>query len=104
MNRPHYGAACCMLLLATTIAGVTEARASEAADCRIGSYRLKDGSVVDIAPTASEALRWRRFDGTTGALLSAAPGQWRSTYGWTDRADSIRVSFPDCSAGEIVFD
>lgn len=93
-----------MLLLATTTAGATEARASETADCRIGSYRLKDGSLVDIAPTASEALRWRRFDGTTGALRSAAHGQWRSTYGWTDRADGKRVSFPDCSAGKIDFD
>jgi pimeloyl-ACP methyl ester carboxylesterase len=93
-----------MLLLATTIAGAAEARASETVDCRIGSYRLKDGSLVDVSPTASDALRWRRFDGTTGALLSAANGQWRSTYGWTDRDDGKRVSFPDCGAGEIDFD
>jgi pimeloyl-ACP methyl ester carboxylesterase len=90
-------------MLAMAIAGITEARASESTDCRTGSYRLKDGGLVDISPTGSDALRWRRFDGTTGALQSEAPGQWRSTYGWTDRDDGIRVSFPDCSAGKIDF-
>jgi hypothetical protein len=90
----HHRALCCVLLLAMTIAGVTEAHASEATDdCRIGSYRLKDGSLVDIAPASSDTLRWRRFDGATGALRSAANGEWRSTYGWTDRPDGKRISF-----------
>ena len=92
-----------MLFLA--IASATEARGAETvANCQIGSYRLKDDSVVDIAPSGGDTLRWRRFDGTTGALLSASNEQWRSSYGWTDRADGKQVSFPDCSAGKIVFD
>jgi pimeloyl-ACP methyl ester carboxylesterase len=86
------------------MAGAMEADASVKADCRIGSYRLEDGSLVDIAPASDDALRWRRFDGETGALRSAANGEWRSTYGWTDRLDGKRVSFPDCSAGRIDFD
>jgi pimeloyl-ACP methyl ester carboxylesterase len=89
----------CVLLLATTLAC-----ASETEDCRIGSYRLNDGSVVDIAPSDKDALRWRRFDGTTGALRRDANGQWRSSYGWTGRADGKAVSFAECSAGEIDFD
>jgi hypothetical protein len=72
----------CALLLVSTISC-----ASETEDCRIGSYRLNDGSLVDIAPADGNALRWRRLEGTTGALHSTANGQWRSTYGWTDRAD-----------------
>ena len=95
---------CCALLLAMTLGGVMDAHASEADDCRIGSYRSKDGSLVDIAPASSDALRWRRFDGSTGALRSAANGEWRSSYGWTDRPDGKRISFPDCRAGEIDFD
>jgi pimeloyl-ACP methyl ester carboxylesterase len=104
MNRLSHSAVCCMLLLAVTIAGVAESRAAETEDCRIGSYRLKDGSLVDISPATGEALRWRRFDGTTGALRSSSAGQWLSTYGWTDRADGKRVSFPNCGDGEIYFD
>jgi uncharacterized protein len=100
----HRGAGCCVLLLAMTLGGVMEAHASEADDCRIGSYRLKDGSLVDIAPASSDTLRWRRLDGATGALRSAANEEWRSSYGWTDRPDGKRISFPDCSAGEIDFD
>ena len=89
----------CVLLLATTLSC-----ASETEDCRIGSYRLNDGSLVDIAPSDKDALRWRRFDGTTGALRSDENGQWRSSYGWTGRADGKVVSFSECSCGEIDFD
>jgi uncharacterized protein len=104
----------CALLLATTIAGAAETdadetktaepKAAEQEDCRVGSYRLQDGSLVDIGPGDEDGLRWRRFDGTTGALKRDANGQWRSTYGWTDRTDGKTVSFSECSAGEIDFD
>ena len=42
------------------------ARASQAIDCHVGTYRLSDGEMLDIAPSDNNALRWRRFDGTTG--------------------------------------
>lgn len=89
----------CALLFATTIAC-----ASETEDCRVGSYQLTDGSFVDIAPAGEGALRWRRFDGATGALRRTASGQWQSSYGWTGRADGKVVSFSECSAGQINFD
>jgi dienelactone hydrolase len=78
--------------------------ANAAADCRIGSYRLHDGSLVDIAPTGAETLRWRRFDGSTGALHRQPNGEWHSTYGWTERADGKVVKFSECPADEINFD
>ena len=74
------------------------------ADCRIGAYRLSDGGAVDIGPSDGPILRWRRFDGTTGALREAPDGTWTSTLGWTDRPDGKTVSFSACAAGDIVFD
>lgn len=73
-------------------------------DCHIGAYRLSDGNVVDIAPSYDGALRWRQFDGTTGALHKAAAGVWTSSTGWSDRSDGKSVSFGDCSKGSIEFD
>ncbi len=87
-----------MLVIATTIV-----RAAETQNCHVGSYRLKDGSLVDVAP-ADDALRWRRFDGSTGALRRDESGKWRSTYGWTGRPDGHALSFSECDAGEIEFD
>ena len=78
--------------------------AAETPDCHVGIYRLKDGSFVDIAPADGGALRWRRFDGTTGALRKGDGGGWSSTRGWTDRPDGKTVSFPDCTTGDIAFD
>jgi hypothetical protein len=78
--------------------------AGAAPDCRVGSYRLKDGSLVDIAPSEGETLRWRLFDGSTGALHRQSNDEWRSTYGWTDRPDGKVVKFSDCPADEIDFD
>lgn len=96
----RYGIALCLFLLANSFA-----RAADKPDCHIGSYRLTDGSAVDIAPTDnSSILRWRRFDGTTGALHEMPNGHWRSTFGWTDRADGRTVSFSDCASGKIDFD
>jgi dienelactone hydrolase len=78
--------------------------ADTAGDCRIGAYRLTDGSIVDIGASDDDALRWRRFDGTTGALHKAADGRWSSTLGFTDKADGKTVTFSDCENGEISFD
>jgi uncharacterized protein len=85
------------LLSATSIA-----RAGDALNCYLGSYRLADGSLVDIAPDG-ETLRWVRFDGAAGVLHAAEHGTWTSTLGWTDRADGLTVSFPNCRAGQIEF-
>jgi uncharacterized protein len=91
---------CCGISLALL---ASPAIAAETVDCHIGSYRLTDGSPVDIAPLDDGMLRWRRFDGTTGALRSSADGAWYSTRGWTKEADGTSVSFSDCATGEITF-
>ncbi|MGA8501289.1 MAG: alpha/beta hydrolase [Candidatus Sulfotelmatobacter sp.] len=72
-------------------------------DCRIGAYRLTDGSVVDIGASDDDALRWRRFDGTTGKLHKTADGSWSSTLGFTDKPDGKTVTFSDCAKGDISF-
>jgi uncharacterized protein len=72
-------------------------------DCRIGSYRLSDGSLIDIGPSTGDALRWRRFDGTTGALHRGPNDVWSSTLGWTNRADGKSVRFSACDVGRILF-
>ncbi|HEX7116018.1 MAG TPA: alpha/beta fold hydrolase [Steroidobacter sp.] len=73
-------------------------------DCRIGIYRLSDGSDVDIAPSDEGRLRWRRKDGTSGSLSLNPDGSWSSSLGWTGRPDGKRVTFSECEAGEIRFD
>ena len=88
----------CVLFAETSIV-----RAGDMLDCHIGSYRLADGNLVDIAPSDDDTLRWRQLDGVTGALHKSANGIWKSTYGWTDRADGRTVSFSACSAGQISF-
>jgi len=90
--------ALCALLAATSIA-----RAGDSLDCHIGSYRLADGRLLDIAPSDANVLRWRQLDGATGALRKSADGTWKSTYGWTERADGIAVSFSACDAGQLSF-
>jgi dienelactone hydrolase len=72
-------------------------------DCHIGSYRLRDGHTVDIAPSEGDTLRWRLFSGETGQLHSQKDGSWTSTYGWTGRPDGKTVSFVDCDKGRINF-
>ena len=91
------------LALVALIAAPSIVRASGTPDCHIGSYRLADGNVVDIAPSDDDTFRWRKFDGATGRLRRDADGVWKSTYGWTDRADGIVVSFSDCRTGKIAF-
>jgi pimeloyl-ACP methyl ester carboxylesterase len=92
-----WAAALC-LSFATSIA-----RGAEATDCHVGTYRLSDGGMVDIAPTDNNMLRWRRFDGTTGALTEKGDGIWTSTYGWTERPDGKSVRFSACADGRIDF-
>jgi uncharacterized protein len=92
---------------ATGAAPVTNPNAAMARppqDCHVGAYRLSNDTVVDIAQSNEDTLRWRRFDGTTGALHKTAPGQWTSTSGWTDRGDGKSVSFSGCDKGSIEFD
>lgn len=80
------------------------ARASQAIDCHVGTYRLSDGEMVDIAPSESNTLRWRRFDGTTGELTKKGGGLWASSYGWTGRPDGKSIRYSGCEAGRINFD
>lgn len=81
-----------------------QVQAGTVGDCRVGAYRLANGTVVDIAPTDGDTLRWRTFDGQTGALHPGQDGRWTSTFGWTDRPDGRFASFSDCAKGRITFD
>src|SRR6266446_7057358 len=74
------------------------------ADCPIGAYRFSDGEIVDIARSEGDTFRWRKFDGTTGALHKKQDGLWTSTLGWTNRLDGHTASFTGCATGEIEFD
>jgi hypothetical protein len=69
-------------------------------DCRVGAYRLDDGSLVTIDPSGEE-LRWHRLDGTMGVLHPAAGGSFTSTLGFTGRDDGKKVAI---NCGTIVFD
>ena len=92
------------LLLAAVFALLPlHALAETPGDCLVGSYRLQDGSDVDIASSANDTLRWRKFDGTTGALHRQHDGSWTSTRGWTDAADGIVASFAGCGEGTMRF-
>ncbi|MGY0619333.1 alpha/beta hydrolase family protein [Lysobacter sp. A378] len=84
------------------LAAIGTAHGKEADDCRVGIYQLQDGSHVDVGTTDDNRLRWRRNDGTTGALTQGDHGAWTSTLGWTERADGKRVTF-HCGEGEITF-
>jgi hypothetical protein len=98
-----YCIARCGFVLCALFAAHSIGCAGEAPDCHIGSYRLTNGALVDIAPSAGDSLRWRQFDGATGALHPGPDGTWMSTYGWTDRADGRSVTFSACDKGEIHF-
>lgn len=87
------------VLLATLLAA-----AAPAADCHVGTYRVSDGSVVDLGASDGDALRWRRLDGSTGKLKRGADDTWTSTSGWGDRPDGKDVHFVDCAQGKITFE
>jgi pimeloyl-ACP methyl ester carboxylesterase len=92
-----------LLITAMAMLASQPAFAAVSDDCRVGSYRLEDGSDVDIAPSVNDTLRWRKFDGTTGGLHLQPDGNWVSTRGWSDAADGVVVSFPPCSENAIRF-
>jgi len=72
-------------------------------NCHVCAYRFAGGSVVDIAPSEGDTLRWRTLTGQTGQLHKQINGIWTSTYGWPDRSDGETVSFSDCDKGTITF-
>jgi len=71
--------------------------------CAVGLYALDDGSTVDIAPSSDDQLRWRRADGTSGAVALAGEHRGASRLGWTKRPDGHHVAW-DCAGGTIHFD
>jgi pimeloyl-ACP methyl ester carboxylesterase len=82
----------------------SESKTAEPDDCQIGTYRVSDGEIIDIARSEGNTFRWRKFDGTTGVLHKKQDGSWTSTLGWTDRPDGHSASFTRCATGEIEFD
>ena len=90
-------------VLAFLFLAAAPAAAASGAGCEVGGYRLADGQYVDVGPAHGPGLRWRRLDGTTGALTRETGEVWTSTMGWTGRADGKQVSF-DCASGTIRFD
>jgi uncharacterized protein len=89
----------CLLLCATS----SLVRAEDVYSCHVGTYRLSDGTLVDISPEDTRTLRWIQIEGETGVLHRTAQGDWTSTSGWTDRSDGKVVSFSACAAGRIRF-
>ena len=96
-------AATAIVLCGLCVSFLQSAAADKAKDCHIGSYRLADGRIVDIAQSDNDTLRWRMFTGESGQLHPKKDGVWTSTYGWTNRPDGKSVSFSECDKGEIMF-
>ena len=92
------------IALCACCAATSTARADPELDCHVGSYRLTNGNLLDVAPSEGDTLRWRQFDGSTGALHKSADGKWKSTDGWTDRDDGKTAAFSPCGTGHIEFD
>ena len=89
------------LLLVLVVAPL--AARADPQSCHVGAYRLIGGEAIDMAQSVGQTLRWRRFDGTTGALTEGPDGAWSGTSGWTGRPDGRTVSFDSCAAGGIDF-
>jgi len=85
-------------------AQVSPSSLAVAVPCEVGSYRMADGTSLDIGPGAPGQLRWRLLDGRTGALTPQGNGRWLSTLGWTDRPDGHQTTISDCKRGAIRFD
>jgi pimeloyl-ACP methyl ester carboxylesterase len=102
-NMAYRNIAVIATLVAFCAVGHAQA-ASTVGDCRIGAYRLQDGDVVEVGPSNDNALRWRKWDGETGALKRAHDDIWTSTRGWTEQPDGHEVSFAPCSTGDLTFD
>jgi hypothetical protein len=87
---------------AASLPGLAHAVAAD--DCRIGVYRLDNGEAMTLDPAVKDMIRWRKLDGTIGALHPQADGRWTSTRGWTDTADGHTVTISDCGVKGITFD
>lgn len=73
-------------------------------DCHVGTYKLADGSLVDIDPVDDDGTHgWISLDGRMGTLHPSTGDTWTSTRGWTKQADGMTISFLDCVAGVIDF-
>jgi uncharacterized protein len=102
MSRRLIVCALSAICIGAAIAG--ESKTAGPDDCLIATYRFSDGEIIDIARSEGNTFRWRKFDGTTGALHKKQDGSWTSTMGWTDRPDGHSASFTHCARGEIEFD
>jgi hypothetical protein len=73
------------LFLAVCVGPVPRANAEAKliGNCYVGTYRFADGSVIDIARSEGDTLRWRKFDGTTGALHKKAE-RLMAEHAWLD--------------------
>lgn len=93
-----------LLMLHPAVACAGPVEAEPPPSCETGSYRMDDGSMLDIGQGASGALRWRRPDGQTGAMVrSEGSTAWTSTSGWTERPDGHHISV-ECGHGQVRFD
>lgn len=90
------------LVLAAFTLPAAAAPQSRTGDCPVGIYQLADGGKLDVGMSDDGHLRWRKEDGTTGALTRGGKGVWTSTLGWTKRPDGKHVSF-DCAKGTVRF-
>ncbi|HEX4301123.1 MAG TPA: alpha/beta fold hydrolase [Gammaproteobacteria bacterium] len=91
-----------LLLALSTLPSIV--LAAGAPDCHVGTYKLADGSLVDIDPVDDDGTHgWISADGRMGTLHPSTGDTWTSTLGWTKQEDGISVSFPDCGAGVIDF-
>jgi pimeloyl-ACP methyl ester carboxylesterase len=107
MSRLRCAGIAILLALGSAVpvnAQVAPSSQAASAPCEVGSYLMADGAPLDIGPGAPGKLRWRRLDGTTGALTPQGNGRWTSTLGWTDRPDGHHVTISDCRRGDIRFD
>ncbi len=84
--------------LSTVCIGAALSSHGTDADCPIGAYRFSDGEIVDIARSEGDTLRWRKFDGTTGALRKKQDGLWTSTLATGE------IEFDGRKAHRIPFD
>ena len=108
MRLKTFGCGVAMMFACLSAADATasdpETKVEPAPACATGSYRLADGSALDIGPGAPGQLRWRRQDGSTGALAPQDDRRWASTGGWTLQPDGHALSLRDCTRGSIRFD
>jgi len=91
-----------LLLAAPTPEAHAAAPRPATADCRIGVYRLDDGSLLDVGAT-SRGLRWRMPDGRTGALAETE-GALVSTRGSTGQPDGHTIELLPCEQRALSFD